>query len=250
MSDEGFHEIQLNGKHLVFLFMAATVVSVVIFLCGVMVGRGVQTARSETASAQEAGLEPPRPVESAGAGAATQQALPAEPPPVESDYYDRLVDGKSREALDSGRAARDDRSAAGKPPEAPQASASKPASTPPATKTAAVPDKPVAVPDKPAATSLQKPAPAAERAPARTDTDPTSSGRYAVQLAALRERNEAEAIVRRLVAKGYQAYVLVPAPGAPPVYRVQVGRFKSRSEADRTAARLRKEEQFTPWVTR
>ena len=41
MSDEGFREIQLNGKQLVFLFMAATVVSVVIFLCGVLVGRGV-----------------------------------------------------------------------------------------------------------------------------------------------------------------------------------------------------------------
>ena len=38
--DEGFHEIQLNGKQLVFLFMAATVIVVVIFLCGVMVGRG------------------------------------------------------------------------------------------------------------------------------------------------------------------------------------------------------------------
>ena len=46
MADEGFHEIQLNGKQLVFLFMAATVISVVIFLCGVMVGRGVQTARA------------------------------------------------------------------------------------------------------------------------------------------------------------------------------------------------------------
>ena len=34
-NDEGFREIQLNGKQLVFLFMAATVVSVVIFLCGV-----------------------------------------------------------------------------------------------------------------------------------------------------------------------------------------------------------------------
>ena len=40
--DDGFHEIQLNGKQLVFLFMAATVVSVVIFLCGVLVGRGVR----------------------------------------------------------------------------------------------------------------------------------------------------------------------------------------------------------------
>ena len=43
--DDGFHEIQLNGKQLVFLFMAATVVSVVIFLCGVLVGRGVVAER-------------------------------------------------------------------------------------------------------------------------------------------------------------------------------------------------------------
>ena len=39
VQDEGFHEIQLNGKQVVFLFMVATVVSVVIFLCGVLVGR-------------------------------------------------------------------------------------------------------------------------------------------------------------------------------------------------------------------
>ena len=41
VSEEGFHEIQLSGKQLVFLFMATTVVSVVIFLLGVMVGRRV-----------------------------------------------------------------------------------------------------------------------------------------------------------------------------------------------------------------
>src|SRR5436305_6663184 len=57
MSDDGFHEIQLNGKQLVFLFMAATVVSVVIFLCGVMVGRGVRGDRPDTASS--AGDLPP-----------------------------------------------------------------------------------------------------------------------------------------------------------------------------------------------
>ncbi len=48
--DDGFHEIQLNGKQLVFLFMAATVVSVVIFLCGVLVGRGVRAERGDRAS--------------------------------------------------------------------------------------------------------------------------------------------------------------------------------------------------------
>ena len=38
MSDEGFREIQLNGKQLIFLFMAVTVVLVVTFLFGVLDG--------------------------------------------------------------------------------------------------------------------------------------------------------------------------------------------------------------------
>src|ERR1041384_4817314 len=55
MADEGLHEIQLNGKELVFLFMASTVVAVVIFLCGVMVGRGVRAQRP--AEAVEASVD-------------------------------------------------------------------------------------------------------------------------------------------------------------------------------------------------
>ena len=57
LHDDGFHEIQLSGKQLVFLFMATTVVSIVIFLCGVLVGRGVQNARGllTSSSATDAG---------------------------------------------------------------------------------------------------------------------------------------------------------------------------------------------------
>ena len=58
MADEGLHEIQLNGKQLVFLFMASTVVAVVIFLCGVMVGRGVRVQRP--ADAIEASVDAAR----------------------------------------------------------------------------------------------------------------------------------------------------------------------------------------------
>src|SRR5687767_15335615 len=42
MSDQGFREIQLGGKQLVFLFMASVVVAVAVFLLGVSVGRGVR----------------------------------------------------------------------------------------------------------------------------------------------------------------------------------------------------------------
>jgi cell division septation protein DedD len=66
----------------------------------------------------------------------------------------------------------------------------------------------------------------------------------------LRERSEAENLVRRLSGKGYSAYVVPPAAGTPAVYRVRVGKFKERREAESTAARLQKEEQFKPWIVR
>jgi cell division septation protein DedD len=71
-----------------------------------------------------------------------------------------------------------------------------------------------------------------------------------VQLTALRDRSEADAVVKRLAGKGYPAYVVNPLPGKPPVYRVQVGRYQNRADADRIATKLQKEEQFSPWVTR
>jgi len=249
MSDEGFHEIQLNGKQLVFLFMAATVVSVVIFLCGVMVGRGV---RDRTASAAQpepstsAGLaaapvEPPaaqpsEPRATSGSGPvqpAAQQAA-ASPPPNqtppqpadEEGYYNDLVKEKKNTSVTTAKARG---AAASKAPD-------RPASAKAADHAAAT--------SAPSAAAVPPPS-----APAVAEHGSSSSG-YAVQLAAVRERSEADAIAKRLVSKGYQAYVLVPPPGKPPVYRVQVGRFKSRGEADKVAARLRKNEQFKPWVTR
>jgi cell division protein FtsN len=44
--------------------------------------------------------------------------------------------------------------------------------------------------------------------------------------------------------------VLTPASGAPSVFRVRIGKFNTRREAENVAARLQKEEQFKPWVTR
>ena len=73
---------------------------------------------------------------------------------------------------------------------------------------------------------------------------------FAVQIAALNIRSEADAIARRLSSKGYQAYVLAPPSGTPSVYRVRVGKFPTRREAESMAARLQREEQFKPWITR
>ena len=63
-------------------------------------------------------------------------------------------------------------------------------------------------------------------------------------------RQTRDAVAKRLTSKGYAAYVLAPASGTPTIYRVRVGRFATRREAETIAAKLQKEEQFKPWITR
>jgi cell division septation protein DedD len=214
IQDDGFHEIQLNGKQLVFLFMAATVVSVVIFLCGVLVGRGVRAERSvadltqvsapvETTPQQPASAPPP-------AAAGSDPTVAAPPPTAGEDlsYFNRLEKPKTPT---------EDLKAAEKP-----------------------------APEKAAPAPKEPPRAAATEA---ASAEPVGQG-YAVQIAALNVRSEAEAIAKRLSSKGYAAYVLSPANGTPTVYRVRVGKFNTRREAEGIAAKLQKEEQFKPWVTR
>jgi cell division septation protein DedD len=205
-TDEGFHEIQLNGKQLVFLFMAVTVVSVVIFLCGVLVGRGVRVDPAESLTAQAPAASPvAAPADAAGASANTT------PPATEElSYPDRLASAEpAREQLRDPAPPPRREEVVSSPVRAPAPSASKPAAT----------------------------------------GEPGGTG-YAIQLAALSKREEADGIARRLTGKGYPAYVLSPEAGAPPVFRVRVGKFSDRREAESVRARLQKEEQFNPWIVR
>jgi hypothetical protein len=72
-----------------------------------------------------------------------------------------------------------------------------------------------------------------------------------VQIAALNIHAEADALARRLSSMVSAAYGVTPGGGPPTVYRVRIGTFKTRREADTMASRLQKEpERFKPWVTR
>lgn len=86
MSDQGFHEVQLSGKQLVFLFMSSVVLAVVIFLLGVNVGRGVRQAVGDTEVSTQAEVAPAAVPDDPAPGAAP--AKPAEP---ELSYHDMLL---------------------------------------------------------------------------------------------------------------------------------------------------------------
>jgi DedD protein len=241
MSDEGFHEIQLNGKQLVFLFMAATVVAVVIFLCGVMVGRGAPTRATVTADfSEQAGLDPTAPLqEPATQPIATDGSVPLTAqetltyptllenpnPPVET-----LAPAPQREPIPSPIVPVKPAAVSPKPP---TASAPRPV----ATRTT-----PVAVPERPA---IPESAPAREPAAQASLDEPPGDG-FVVQVAAVRQRAEANTIARRLSNKGYQAFVTTSGVN----FRVRVGKFDDRREAQSVAGRLEREENFKPWVTR
>lgn len=232
-SDDSVREIQLSGKQLVFLFMAVTVVSVVIFLCGVLVGRGVQSPSTVTA-ADTAGAPIEEPADPTAPGAPAPATPPAEPTVAPNlGYQDRLESATPpAETLV-------------KPGDAP--------ATPAPAKTL-----PRATPDTQKSTSAAGSGDRAVSGPLRAEppvpanpafSEPRGDG-FAIQVAALSGRAEAEAVAARLKSKGYAAFVLASQAGQPSGFRVRVGKFKARAEAEQVATRLEREEQFKPWITR
>jgi len=118
-------------------------------------------------------------------------------------------------------------------------SAPEPVSTPP--KEQAAVTKPAAPPAKPAARSA--PSGGANRTPR-----PVEAG-FTVQVAASREKQDAEKLVRELRSRGFDVFVVTPrfSDAKDNLYRVQVGPFATREEAARVRDRVAKE-GFKPFI--
>jgi cell division septation protein DedD len=209
MSEEGFHEIQLSGKQLVFLFMATTVVSVVIFLLGVIVGRQV---KAETLIADATGTSIDMAADQAPALPETlpgETPGPGEPPapvaePDQFSYHERLQQQSAAAAEEPAPAT---------PEPAPAAAA------------------PAQTPEPPAA-------------------PPAASG-WVVQIGAYKDRATADRVVSTLTRQQFPAFVLAPTAGSPTAtFRVRVGPYSERREAETIAGRLQREHQYSPFVTR
>jgi cell division septation protein DedD len=71
-----------------------------------------------------------------------------------------------------------------------------------------------------------------------------------VQVSAFRSRALAEELRARLAARGFDAYVFpsITEDGRPR-YRVRIGTYPARSDAERVAAELRSERGLNPLVT-
>jgi len=216
MPDGTARESSLHGKQLVFLFMSVVVLAVVVFLCGVMVGRGVRDAAPATELVQD--LDPTITEEAGGV------PTPSAPTAGERQAL-QYPDGLTAEF---------------------------PAPDPPLEPVDESEPSPRV---QPIATASAEPRPEDVRAP-RVDAvsagdfrEPTGAG-FVVQVHAARQQSEAVGIAKRLASKGYRAFVTTSGTGPARMFRVRVGKFSDRGDAKAVSDKLEAEEHFKPWITR
>jgi len=204
-----------GAKQLVFLAIVATVVAVVVFLCGVLVGRGVPLRRAQEATASD--VFPGGSVQIAGDGAS------ASPVAEDGDTSSALADLSYFERLNG---------------------------TDPVQEADALQqeDPAESAPDGTAIGGASAASPPASSTVAEADPEPTAPT-FVLQVTALRERDQADQVAEGLVASGYPAFVVAPADDAPVVvFRVRVGPYDDRAEAEAAGRRLEAEERLRPWV--
>jgi len=117
-----------------------------------------------------------------------------------------------------------------------------------------IPPGPEAAPGPAAGKTSEATTPAAQPAPKedQPETPPTAAelGKgITLQVLAMHTKQDAESVVSVLKGKGYPVYLLTPenAHADDSLYRVLVGPFKTRDEADKTRDRL-KDDGFKPFI--
>ncbi|HEY6508621.1 MAG TPA: SPOR domain-containing protein [Vicinamibacterales bacterium] len=239
MSDDGSQETQLRGKQLVFLGMSVTVVAVVIFLCGVMVGRGVPTARQASAVAIEADPATDTAVEAVEPDS-IPTPTPSGAPPAPLEYPVIVSDEPGSDSLVKTAEA----------PRQPFAAETAAAASKPARQEPPAPTRTTPKPSAPATVASARPPTPKATATTTASAASVDRGGFLVQVAAYQREGDATTVSERLKRKGYPAFVTTATTAAGTWFRVRVGSFDTRAEAQNMATRLKRDEQLEPWVTR
>jgi len=209
----------LSAPHLILVFLAGVAVCAVFFSLGFLVGYNERSARMAPVTervAPPATIPPtvntPLKTAPAQSGAATPSTTSVSPPlaPIQT----------------SGPA----------PPSREHKTVKVPGSESPAT----APQHPPAEAER-------------QREPGAAATPPAGAGQvgvgYTVQIAASSTKRDAEALVKILEGRGYPVFLVTPeyAHANDNLYRVQVGPFTSRDDAEKVRAKLT-QEGFRPFI--
>lgn len=201
-----YREIQVSSTILVFIILGIIVLGAVIFFIGVQVGKKQADLMVKTMTAQKAeetvSAPVPVPATEESSGTAGSEATQSTASPVQS-----LAQPETRPAEK------------------------------PAGETAAKTSQPTA---SPPARSTEQPAAATSRtSPGTRTTVPATGGNFFIQVGAFNDRPSARLEAEKYKKQGYNAVVQEPfARDRKPLYRVWLGGYRTREEAQKALSEL------------
>jgi cell division septation protein DedD len=240
MADQSFQEIQLSGKQLFFFFMCAVVLAAVIFLLGVSVGRDFRSGPVESVQARTEPDNPAAPV----------------PPPTQTSpnelSYAAALQGSSDTAKVTPPAPVPETPAKADAPKADAPKAvSEPSRVEPVKPAAPKTEAPKAASPKGDAKSEPTKAAAPPPPPAPKSEPPTaaSADGFSLQVGAYNTEAAADSMIANLKRKGHAASLVTMPVNTDVRFRVYLGPYHSRAEAQRAQSQLQKE-GFTSLIKR
>lgn len=265
--EKSYYEIQLDNKQLILVFLAGMTVCVLIFVLGVMVGKGKKEAEmaamkneATTTAAGSPDVTPPQEIQPAtNAGEKQRERKDRKAEKDQSDakasgeyaFYD-LDKTETQQPLtkepvtdtiqkkttkETGKIELDSK-AKSDTKDKKETDVKKVEETPKVAKET-VKQEPIV---EPVRTSLPD---TTEDVTAETTNE---GGRYTVQVMATASRNKADQQLQFLKAKGYTAFMHTDQIQGGSVYKIRVGKFSDPSSAKKTATRIKQDLKLETWV--
>ncbi|HSP06988.1 MAG TPA: SPOR domain-containing protein [Acidobacteriota bacterium] len=239
--EKSYYEIQLDNKQLILVFLAGVTVCVLVFILGVMVGKGKKEAEMVSASRNE--ITPVKPQPDLSQPQEIQPAAEqAKTPADQGTHKNKKGEPAGQQQVAATQPSKgdgmvyDDLDKTDK--EAPLTPKPQPAA--PAKQTTADALKDVA-------SKTQEPP--AETAPPDNNASKNGGTRYTVQVMATGSKEKAEQQLNYLKSKGYTAFMSEETTGSGSnVYKVRVGKFADSESAKKIATRLKEELKLETWV--
>jgi DedD protein len=221
--EKGYYEIQMDNKQLAFVFVAAVALLVFIFLLGVHTGRGVRKADEESAAVSEPAQQAP----------AAQ--LAETKPTKDLEFFQEYSKSGSKQA-------------GGEPSESAAPPSGAGSTQPPPSNPEATPPASAAKPEPTPAPAASEPPP--QKVPTAATQPPPAGGDFVIQVLSTADAAKANALMSQLKSRGFPAFIQPVSTGAGTTYRVRVGPYPSRSDAEQKSAQLKGEAGVSDtWIT-
>ncbi|MCI0614165.1 SPOR domain-containing protein [bacterium] len=257
--EKSYYEIQLDNKQLILVFLAGVTVCVLVFILGVMVGKGRKEAEfasigktEQKVVRPEPDLTPPQEIQEMKPEAKKREKQKENSKETTTStqedpaYYELDTDKEKPLEKEPTKNQKEEKAVASKETEK---------------KTTDTKKSETAKAETPKAEAPKTEAPKTEVAKAETETyaepveektvpEPTlkDGGKYTVQIMATSSKAKAEQQLSTLQANGYTAFMKEEKAGATSVFKVRVGRFNEKDAAKKLATKLKQELQLESWV--